>query len=431
MTCAPLGPALSACLLLFFFAVLGTSTALAAEDWPEFRGPTGQGIAKVSNLPAEWSQTKNVVWKKELPGAGWSSPVIVGGRIYLTAGVPAANSSEYSLRALALDAKTGEILWTTEVFKEGGNPAPRVHTKNSHASPTPLVHEGRVYVHFGHAGTACLDLDGKVLWRNTALNLLSVHGNGGSPIVVDKALIFNCDGGNEAFVAALDRKTGEVLWKTDRNTNSEQTFSFSTPLLIRVNGHPHVISAGTDMVGAYDPATGREIWRVRYMGYSVVPRPVYGNGLVYVATGFGAPWIFAIRPDGQGDVTKTHVAWKTHRGAPLTPSLLQVGDELYALSDNGVVTCFDAPSGEVIWQYRFDGNYSASPLYADGKLYFQSEQGPAMVLKAGRQYQLLAKNNLGERTLASYAVADGALFIRTAKHLYRVEKRQGDKETRR
>ena len=391
--------------------------------WPEFRGPTGQGTAAAGALPTEWSATKNVAWKRPIPGSGWSSPVVNGGQVYLTTSVPAGNgaSGDQSLRALCLDAHSGSVVWDTEVFLQKGQEAPKVHTKNTHASPTPLIQAGKLYVHFGHQGTACLDLGGKVLWRNDSVHYKPVHGNGGSPVLVDDLLVFSGDGGDQAFVVALDAETGKVRWKTNRAVKAQQKFSFSTPLVISVNGQSQIISAGSNMVGAYEPQTGREIWRVRYVGYSVIPRPVYGNGLVFVSSGFSTPSLIAIRPDGTGDVTRTHIVWRTSRSAPLTPSPLLVGEYLYTIADNGVATCFEAASGKVQWAERIGGNYSASPLYGDGKVYFQSEQGPAVVVKAGKEYQQLAKNTLDERALASYAAADGALFIRTQKHLYRVQ----------
>jgi outer membrane protein assembly factor BamB len=395
----------------------------ASESWPEFRGPTGQGIAPEGPLPGEWSPTKNVAWKHPIPGSGWSSPVVDAGRIYLTTSVPVEKSAskDLSLRALCLDAHTGSTIWDTEVFLESGQKAPRVHQKNTHASPTPLLHAGKLYVHFGHQGTACLDLDGSVLWRNISVNYQPVHGNGGSPVFVDGMLVFSCDGGDSACVVALDAATGELRWKTPRTSKAQRKFSFSTPLVISVNGKSQIISAGSDMVGAYEPQSGREIWRVRYIGYSVIPRPVYAQGLVFVTSGFSTPSLIAIRPDGQGDVTRTHIAWRTSRAAPLTPSPLVVGDELYTVADNGVASCLEATTGKVLWQERIGGNYSASPLYGDGKVYFQSEQGPAVVVKAGKQFERVAKNTLDERALASYAAADGALFIRTEKHLYRIQ----------
>jgi outer membrane protein assembly factor BamB len=391
-----------------------------ADDWPEFRGPTGQGIVTKGDLPTTWSKDKNVVWKRAIPGKGWSSPVVVAGRIYLTSSVPTKDGSDQSLETLCLDAADGKILWEKEIFHQDGKKSPRIHGKNSHASPTPLVRGDRLFVHFGHQGTACLDLQGNVLWRNTSLRYSPVHGNGGSPILVDDALVFSCDGGDDRFIVALSVADGKVLWKTPRTGTASRKFSFSTPLLIEVKGQKQIISPGSNAVCAYDPADGREIWRVRYEGYSVIPRPVYGHGLIFISTGYDRPTLLAIRANGKGDVTDTHVAWKTNKAAPHTPSPLLVGDELYLVSDNGQASCLDARTGEIHWQERIGGNYSASPLYAAGKLYFQSEQGTGVVLRAGKTFELLARNALEERSLASPAAVDDTLFIRTEKHLYRI-----------
>jgi outer membrane protein assembly factor BamB len=405
--------------------VVSLPTSIRAEDWPEFRGPTGQGLVRDGALPLQWGPDKNVVWKTAIPGRGWSSPIVCAGRVYLTTATAVGNSSanDVSLRALCLDAKNGKILWDKEVFRLDARRAGRMHSKNSLASPTPLVQDGRLYVHFGHLGTACLDLEGKVLWRNTDLAYSPVHGNGGSPVLVDKAIVFSCDGASNPFIVALDRDKGKVLWKTPRSVDAYKKFSFGTPLVITVKGQKQIISTGSEMVGAYDPATGKEIWRVGYDGYSLVPRPVFGHGLLFLSSGFDSPVLLAIRPDGRGDVTKTHIAWTSRKAAPLTPSPLLVSEELYTVSDRGIASCMDARTGQVHWQQRIGGSYSASPIHAAGKIYFQSEDGTGVVVQAGKEFKVLAKNALRERTLASYAAVKGALFIRTEKHLYRIEER--------
>mgnify|MGYP000384715353 CR=1 FL=1 len=389
--------------------------------WTEFRGPTGQGRSTATGLPLEWSPTKNVAWKQLIPGSAWSSPVVSQDRVYLTTSI-AAPAGTSSLRALCLDAATGRLIWDTEVFAPDQTRNQPIHGKNTEASPTPILQEDRLYLHFGHHGTACLDRDGRILWRNQEVDYEAVHGNGGSPVLVGDLLVFNADGAQRPRVVALDRTTGAIRWATERTADSKQTFSFATPLLITVRGRPQIISPGSGAVVALDPKDGREIWRVRYgSGFSVIPRPVYAHGLVFVATGYGRADLLAIRPEGDGDLTDTHIVWRVTKGAPLTPSVVVVGDELYAVADIGLASCFDARTGKLHWQERLEGNYSASPLAADGRIYFQNENGTGTVVRAGRKFVQLAVNRLEERTLASYAVADGALFIRTATQLYRIQ----------
>lgn len=397
-------------------------TLHAAQDWPEFRGPTGQGHAASARLPLHWGATRNVAWKQAIPGRGWSSPVLAGGLLYLTSAVGEGGDAAMSLRTLCLDESTGKIIWDIGVFGQEFSTAPRIHDKNSHASPTPLVADGRVYVHFGHLGTACLDLEGKVIWKNSELSYAPVHGNGGSPILVGNKLVFSCDGGSDPFVVALDKTNGKVVWKTPRVTTAKKTFSFSTPLLITVKGRQQVISPGSGAVCAFDPDTGREIWRARYgEGYSVIPRPVLGHGMIFIGTGYDQPIVMAIRVDGEGDVTDTHVVWTMKKGAPNTPSLLLVDTELYMVSDGGIASCVEAKTGRVHWQERVGGNYSASPIDAGGRIYFQNEEGTGVVVKAGRTFEKLSSNDLGERSLASYAAADDAFYIRTDGHLYKIK----------
>ena len=405
---------------LFAGLLLAAIPLLSAADWPEFRGPTGQGISTATGLPIEWSATQNVAWKVSVPGTGWSSPSISGGQIFLTTGVTNA-SGGVALRAFAFDVTTGRALWDTEIFSATEASVQPVHTKNSPASPTPLVEGDRVYVHFGHHGTACLDRAGKILWRNRTLGYEPVHGNGGSPALVGGLLVFNADGAKEPFVVALDKATGAIAWKTPRTAKVKQNFSFCTPLVITVNGRTQIITPGSGAVTALDPQDGRELWHVNYgNGYSVVPRPVFAHGLLFIGTGYNRADLLAIRADGSGDVTDTHIVWRTTKGAPLTPSVVVVGDEVYVVADSGVARCFDAKTGTLHWQERLDGNYSASPIAVGELIYFLSEEGVGTVVRAARTFEKIATNKIGERTLASYAVADGALFLRSAAHLYRI-----------
>lgn len=396
----------------------------AAEERYEFRGPRGDGHFAAKSVPVEWGPEKNVAWKTAIPGLGWSSPALAAGRVIVTTAVrePEQDATHLSLRVVCVDAKSGDIRWNREVFRHPLKDVPGIHQKNSYASPTPLITGDEVYVHFGPLGTARLDLAGEVTWRNDSIKYPPVHGGGGSPIVVDDKLIFSCDGGSDPFLIALDRKTGQPAWRTLRKSGLAQSkkFAFSTPTLITVGTQRQLISPGAGAVGGFDPATGREIWHVRYDGYSVVPRPLFGHGLIYLSTGYDSPEVLAIRPDGTGDVTDTHVAWRTKRGAPNTPSLLLVGSDLVMVADSGVATCVDAKTGERRWQQRLNGAYSASPLLADDRLYFLNERGTTTVLRAGDKFDKLAENALGERTLASPAVDDGAVYIRGEKHLYRI-----------
>jgi outer membrane protein assembly factor BamB len=393
-----------------------------AADWPEFRGPTHDGVATAVNVPIEWSATDNIAWKQPIPGSGWSSPVLVDGKIYLTSATGSAEAGDVSLRALCIDAADGHVVWDVEVLQPDADDVKALHQKNSLASPTPIVDGGRVYVHFGHMGTAALDLDGNVLWRQTDVKYSPMHGNGGSPALAGDLLVFNCDGIDAQFVAALDRATGQVRWKTPRDGSSQRPFSFSTPLVVDVDGTLQVISPASGFVGAYESRAGNELWRVNYgEGFSVVPRPVFAHGLIYVATGFMRASVLAIDPRGaRGDATESHVVWKFDRSVPTTPSLLATGNEIYFVADNGVATCLDALTGEEHWSKRLGGGFSASPVSADGKVYFLSEEGVTYVVRAATEYELLATNDLGERTLASPAVADGTIYLRTESHLWRI-----------
>lgn len=395
-------------------ALLGLlSVPVAAEEWTQFRGPSGQGVTGQKGLPARWSESENVRWKTPLPGSGWSSPAILQNRIWLTA----ATENGKSLRALALDAACGKTLVDVEVFRVR-NAGPGIHSKNSFASPTAILQGDRVYVHYGFYGTACLNTKGEVQWRQV-LQYEPQHGPGGSPALFEDLLVISCDGFDAQYVAALDTATGKIRWKTPRGKGNQ---AYTTPLVIDVNGNPQVISPGAHHAYAYDPRTGKEIWYIEYGdGFSNVPRPVYAHGLVYICSGFFQPVLFAVRPDGKGNVTRSHVAWSHTRAVPLTPSPVVAGDELYIISDNGIATCLDAASGKAHWQQRIGGNHSASPLLADGRIYFLSEEGECTIIRPGKVFQELGRNRIGERTLASLGVAGKALYLRGDRQLYRIE----------
>jgi len=394
-------------------ALMWSGAVTRADDWPQFRGPSGQGHSSDAGLPLAWSESRNVVWKAPVPGRGWSSPVVAGGRVWLTTSISEKGAS---LRAVAFDVASGREAVNVEVVRLGN--ANLTNTKNSHASPTPVVEGDRVYVHFGAQGTAALSTSVEILWK-TRFPYESQHGNGGSPVLYGDLLIFSCDGSPDAFVVALDKRTGKVRWKTSRRDPSDQ--AYSTPLVIRVADRDQLVSVGAYRATAYDPLTGKEIWRVGYPdGFSNVPRPVFGHGLVYIATGFQQPSLLAVRADGAGDVTKTHVAWTLKRGAPLTPSPLLVGDELFVVNDGGIASCLDAKTGATHWVQRLGGAFSASPVFADGRVYFLSEEGTSTVLAPGKAFNKLAESTLDGAILASMAVSERSIFIRTMTHLYRL-----------
>lgn len=384
---------------------------LTASDWPQFRGPTGQGQSDEHGLPLNWSETTNVRWKTAIPGRGWSSPVVQGDRIWLTT----ATEDGKSLRAISVDRNSGAIIQNVEVFRLKS--AKLTNSKNSFASPTPLIDGDHVYVHFGAFGTACLTQSGEIVWKTRLEYDNGQHGTGASPVLYDDLLIVSCDGNDVQFIVALDKLTGKVKWKKTR----EGYQAYTTPLIVSLPAGDQVISPGAFRAVAYEPRTGKELWQVRYgEGFSNVPRPVYGDGMVFICTGFQQPSLIAVHPDGKGDVTKSKVEWRLDRGVPLTPSPLLVGDELYLVTDNGIVTCVDAKTGKEYWRARVGGNHSASPIYADGRIYFLSEEGESVVLAPGRELKHLATNQIEGRTLASMAVASGSIFIRSETHLYRI-----------
>ena len=392
--------------LLLFLCV-----PVLAEDWPEFRGPTGQGLSTETGLPLTWGETKNVRWKVAIPGKGWSSPAVQGDRIWVTS----ATEDGKSLRAICVDRNSGAITQNIEVFRQKN--LGQLSPKNSHASPTPILEGDRVYLHFGSYGTACISQTGEIVWKTRLDYDNGQHGPGGSPVLYDDLLIVSCDGLNIQYVAALDKTTGKIKWKKLR----EGYQAYTTPLVVRLPAGDQVISPGAFRTISYEPRTGKEIWQVRYGdGFSNVPRPVYANGLAFICTGFQEPSILAVRVDGHGELSKKQIAWTLKRGAPLTPSPLLVGDELYVITDNGIATCLDASTGKEYWKARVGGNHSASPTFADGRIYFLSEEGETVVIAPGKEFKALARNELNGETLASMAVSGGSIYIRSRTHFYRL-----------
>ncbi len=385
---------------------------LQAGDSPQFRGPDGEGHSTEKHLPLTWNESENIRWKTAIEGLGWSTPTIGGSQVWITTAIDEGKS----LRVICLEEETGKVLHDVEVFHHD-DPGP-IHGKNSYASPSVLIDGNYVYAHFGKLGTVCLDRQANIVWKKE-LSYNHRHGPGGSPILFGNLLILACDGTDVQYVTALNKRTGEEVWKTTRDGK----MAYSTPLLIKVDGQTQVVSTGGEWAIGYEPATGNELWRFRYpAGYSNVPRPVYGHGIVFLCSGYDKPWLYAVRPNGTGDITETHMVWKLERGAPLNPSPLLIGDELYLVADNGIASCLDAKTGEPHWQKRLGGNFSASLLLADDRIYMLDENGKTFVIVPTKdEYRELAVNELPGRTLATIAAADESLFLRTDTTLYRIQ----------
>ena len=426
-----------------FLAALVASNAFAAE-WPEWRGPGGQGHAVASALPVNWSDADGIAWRTEIPGRGWSSPVIEGRQVWMTTAIETPASPEdaarrlkantggqpvtlldsVDLRAVCVDRETGKV--TQNVLLLTQREPQWVHQTNSYASPTPVIENGRLYCHFGAFGTACLDTrTAKVLWKNTSLPVMHENGPGSSPIVWKNLVIFHLDGSDRQFLAALDKKTGRLAWKTDRtgamNDNPQLKKSYGTPLVIESGGKVQLISPAADWLYAYDPATGRELWKVPYghLGFSISPRPVVGHGMIFMSTAFMKPEIIAVKYEG---VKQPEIMWRYNKGAPNIPSPLLVGDELYFVSDGGFLTCLDAKTGAENYRERLGGDYSSSPFFADGRIYVSNRTGLTTVIKPGKTFAALAKNQIAGQIYATPAAVDGSLFLRTEAALLRINR---------
>jgi len=417
-------------------------------DWPEFRGPTGQGIAENSNIPLSWDENQRVTWKTEIPGKGYSSPVVLGEQIWVTTSIESKATEEQikeqfeksgldeekfkrrqvagnvSLRAICVDRKSGRLLKNIELFAIDSPDA--IHTSNSYASCTPVIESDRLYCHFGASGTACINpSSGEVLWERKILVDFSV-GAGSSPVVYKDLIILVCDGIDQQFVTALNKHTGETVWRVERPPirieDGQRRKAYSTPLVVHHSGRDQLVIPGAQWVMSYEPETGEEIWRVDHGdGFSNVPRPVYGRGMVFICTGFGRAQLWAIRVDGIGDVTNTHVVWKQKSQIPTKPSPVLVDDLLFVMGDTGIATCFDALTGKPHWKQRIGGNHSASPLYASGHVYFFSHEGEIFVVKASSEFTKLATNRIDGQFMASPAVLDSTLILRSDSKLYRIE----------
>jgi len=406
---------------LFLALSAAVASGSSIENWPELRGPNRDGHSSATKPPLAWSETNNIVWKTPIHDLGWSSPVIWGDQVWLTT----ATEDGKNLFAVSVNSSTGKIVHDVKVFD---NETPEhVANLNSYASPTPAIEAGRVYVHYGTYGTACLDTGtGKIIWSRTDLKCDHHEGPGSSVMLHKNLLCFNVDGRDVQYVIALDTKTGKTVWKTNRSIDYSP-FSpnlrkgYSTPIIINAAGRQQLFSPGGKGMMAYDPRTGEELWKIRYNGWSVVPRPLFGHGLLFVVTDYDHPELWAVRPDGQGDVTETHVSWKVTKDVSRRASLLLAGDLLYMVNDEGVVTCLEPRTGVPVWRERITGKYSASPIYGAGRIYFFSEKNLTTIVEPGREFKVLAENQLDERLMATPAVTGEAIILRSRTHLYRIE----------
>jgi len=429
---------LLACLL---FAPICTS---ARADWPEFRGPFGNGHVsapgdfEARGLPLTWSESNNVSWKTPIPHRGWSTPVVMNGQVWLTT----ATEDGHDFFVICVDANTGEIVHNKKLF-HSDNPEPLGNHVNCYAAPSPAIEPGRVYVHFGSYGTACLDTaTGDVLWQRDDLPCRHYRGPSSSVILFENHLILTLDGVDRQYVVALDRETGDTVWKTDRDVewNDQDTTgaspeaaqrirdgdhrkAHSTPLVVTApDGRRQMLSGGAKAAFAYDPRTGDELWRIQFDDFSVAPRPLYQDGIAYLVTGITHPELWAIRTDAKGDLSNSDsVLWRLTSRVSKTASPLLNDGLIYMVSDDGIINCIDATTGDDVWQKRIGGAFAASPIYGDGRIYFCDQDGQTTVIKPGRKFEELATNTLDDGLMASPAVEGRALFLRTKTHLYRIE----------
>lgn len=406
-----------------FALAFSLATAGADELWTQFRGPN-QGHSDAKGVPLHWSETEGVKWKTPLPGAGWSSPVVANGKIWMTT----ATEEGKSLRALCCDLETGKLLIDVEVIHN--EVAPPKHERNSYASPTPILDGDRIYADFGEMGSACLATDnGHKIWENHDLRVDHQNGPGGSAVLYKDKLLVACDGMDQQYGAALDKMTGKRVWRADRSAipklatrPADMRKAYATPVVFTIAGQPQALSCGAERLYSNNPDTGKELWYVDYPGFSNVPIPVYDGKQIYVCTGFMKPELWAIKAaDLQGDVTDTHIAWKYKVAIPDQTTPLVEGERLYMVSSNGIASCLNTADGTLLWKQRVGTDFAASPLFVDGRIYLWSAGSGTTVIAPGDSYQELARNELADGCMATPAVVGKAFIVRTKTALYRIE----------
>ena len=417
--------------------LLLTALLSANDNWAEFRGPSGTGHSDSKGLPREWSESSNVLWKTAIRGKGWSSPVVWGKQVWLTSA--AADGKEHY--AVCVDRDSGKILLDEKVvdqkvFETTHDPeAVKKYYElfkkfNSFASPSPVIEEGRVYLHWGANGTACLDTATlKPVWVRQDIKCDHHRGAGSSPILWKNLLILTFDGFDQQFVLALDKATGKQVWRADRahdfrTGDGDQKKGYGTPVVFEIGGRSLLVSPAARGLVALDPETGKQVWQLLHDQHSAASRPLYGNGMIFLSTGFGKSELLAIRPEGSGDLGAGAIAWKIPKGIGSKPSPLLVGEFLFVGADGGLASCFEAKTGAQVWQQRVGkASFTASPIYADGVVYFFGEDGSTVAVDAAaREFKELGKGKLDQGgVMGTPAIAGKSLFIRTEGNLYRVE----------
>jgi outer membrane protein assembly factor BamB len=433
---------------LLLSALLTYSAVADSKSWPQWRGPDASGHGYPGTYPTKWSAEENLAWMAKIPGRGHSSAVHENGHIWITTAIetPASEKekeerlkeneglstvtvlSEVSLRAVKLDPKTGGILKNIEVIQK--KQPQWVHHLNSYASPSPVIEGNRLYLHFGAYGNACIDaVSGKIIWKNNQKELWVMHENGpgSSPIIWENLMIFHLDGSDKQSIVALFKDTGEIAWQSKRSgelkENPQLRKSYSTPIITNFNGQPILISCSADWVYGYNPRNGEELWKINYgiLGFSNVARPIVGHGMFYISTCFMKAEIHAYKYEG---LDKPKLAWKMIKGAPKMPSPILVDKQLYVMNDGGILTCVDAISGDVEWRERVGGEFSASPTYANGLLYFSDREGKTTVVKPGSKLNIVAENKIdGTAHMASITPYENSFLLRSKKGLYRIGKK--------
>jgi outer membrane protein assembly factor BamB len=408
-------------LFLSAFVLISFDSAIA-ENWPCFRGPTRQGMSNEKDIPIEWNQTSNIVWKTSIPGIGWSSPIVFDDRVFVTT----ATDEGASYRLLCLDRSTGNILWNKQIHRQ--NPGHK-QIYNSYASSTPVTDGRYIYVLAFDGTLAAVSNEGNVIWTYQEFEYFSEHGLAVSPILYEDLLIVPFDGSSsgpdkklgwqkpwdKGLILAVNKNTGKVQWRGRRGLSR---IAHVTPQILGENGNDQLISSAGDVVQGFDLETGRRIWTAANSGEGVVPSIVIGDGLIFVTSGFGDSAIRAIRTGGEGDVTATHIAWESTEDVSKIPSMLYVRPFLFLVTETGVAKCLRAATGEEIWRNRLGGKHSASPIWADGRIYFLSEKGKTTVIKDGGEFKILAENELNEKCVASPAISQKQIFIRSEKNIF-------------